>query len=361
MRAGWCAFAAALSLVVAVPAHAQQSQRAQQGRPPRPAPKPPSQSVPRPQVPQAPAPSQLPSPAALSVPDPLAGFRPGPRDLYQLPGGYDRFQHLRRHHAGLPVVLIPGGGFYTGYGPMYDNYGRPLDYGRSYDYPYQYEYVEHYPQQRFELRGALTLVTVPDKAQVYVDGFYVGLAEDFGVSGRPLDLAAGSHRVELRAPDYETLSFSVMIEPNQIVRYRGDMQRPASFRAPVAVAPGPAAADANRAQLLRHPQVLRRRQAADRPAPCGMRRQKHSKAELNFIGSWSGSWVRGFVRVRGFVHPAHIEGATNEGARTYEPTNLRTHEPTNPRTHNRVVHSRSLKANSALPAVIDTYCFPFTA
>ncbi len=55
------------------------------------------------------------------------------------------------------------------------------------------------------------------KLQVYVDGFYVGLAEDFGQRGRALDLAAGSHRVELRAPDYDMLWFSVMVEPNQIV------------------------------------------------------------------------------------------------------------------------------------------------
>ena len=108
-------------------------------------------------------------------------------------------------------------------GPLYDNYGRPLDYGRSYDYPYQYSYVDdYYSQPRFvEPRGGLTLETVPDKAQVYVDGFYVGLAEDFGQRGRALDLAAGSHRVELRAPDYDMLSFSVMVEPNQIVQGAG--------------------------------------------------------------------------------------------------------------------------------------------
>ena len=239
-RAGSFALAAALLLGAALPLHAQR-------RPPRPAPKPPDQSLPRPQVPQAPAPSQLPAPAALSVPDPLAGFRPGPRDLYQFPGGYDRFQHLRRYHAGLPVVLIPGGGFYPGYGPLYDNYGRPLDYGRSYDYPYQYEYVEQFPQPRFvEPRGGLTLETIPGNGQVFVDGFYAGLAEDFGISGRALDLAAGSHRIELRAPDYEPLYFSVMVEPNQIVRYRGDMQRSPSFRAPVAAAPPSVQAQAAR-------------------------------------------------------------------------------------------------------------------
>ncbi len=57
-------------------------------------------------------------------------------------------------------------------------------------------------------------------------------------------LSAGAHRIELRAPDYETLTFSVMIEPNGLVRYRGDMQRigtkPPAVIAPSQPAPAPA-------------------------------------------------------------------------------------------------------------------------
>ncbi len=139
--------------------------------------------------------------------------------------------------------------------------GRSTTAG-PYDYPYQYEYADYYAQPRFvEPRGGLRLETIPDRAQVYVDGFYVGLAEDFGVSGRPLDLATGSHRVEVRAPDYDTLSFSVMIEPNQIVRYRGDLQRSASFRAPIAVAPPPP----QQTQTARSYYVIPKCYAGDKP------------------------------------------------------------------------------------------------
>jgi hypothetical protein len=75
-----------------------------------------------------------------------------------------------------------------------------------------------------EPRGALSLLTTPQNAQVFVDGFYVGIVEEFGSSGRPMSLTAGAHRIDLRAPGYETLSFNIMIEPNDIVRYRGEMQ-----------------------------------------------------------------------------------------------------------------------------------------
>jgi hypothetical protein len=71
---------------------------------------------------------------------------------------------------------------------------------------------------------------------VFIDGHYAGLAEEFGPGGGATTLNAGSHRIELRAPDYETLTFSVMIEPNGLARYRGDMQRTA-LKSPAAAAP----------------------------------------------------------------------------------------------------------------------------
>jgi hypothetical protein len=90
-------------------------------------------------------------------------------------------------------------------------------------------------------RGGLVLQTVPGMAQVFVDGHYVGLAEEFGLGGRAINLGAGAHRIELRAPGYETLTFSVAIEPNSIVRYRGEMQRIATKPAAATTPPQPAA------------------------------------------------------------------------------------------------------------------------
>jgi hypothetical protein len=153
-----------------------------------------------------------PAPAALTVPNPLPGLTPGPQDLYRSPDGSDRFQHSSPYPPPPPV-------FFSGaYGPV------------PYYMPYVHMRHTHmwpYPRTAYRpvvLRGALVLETIPDLAQVYVDGFYVGPAEQFGLRGRPLDLSAGPHHVELRAAGYQTSGFSVMIEPDGIVRYRGDMQ-----------------------------------------------------------------------------------------------------------------------------------------
>jgi hypothetical protein len=204
-----------------------------------------SAQQPPPQPP--PAPSLPPAPAALSVPDPLAGFRAGPRDLYRSPDGSDRFQHGSLYPP-PPVVLGPiyPGPIYPG--PIYPETYYPFGhaYGATYSgtsmaETYRMSMAETYLRRHRETaRGGLLLQALPPEAQIFVDGHY-GLAEELGPAGATINLDAGSHYIEVRAPGYETLTFRVMIEPNRLVRYRGDMQRistkPAAVAAPAAPAP----------------------------------------------------------------------------------------------------------------------------
>jgi hypothetical protein len=184
-----------------------------------------------------------PAPAALSVPNPLAGLRSGPTDLYRSPDGSDRFQ-LGSSYPAPPPPSVPVWGVYFP-GPYY--YPSPFSYGHgvpetSMAETYRMAMAETYRQrQREAARGALVLQTVPDMAQVFVDGYYVGLAEEFGLGGRAINLDAGAHHVELRAPGYETLTFKVVIESNNIVRYRGEMQRIATKPAAATAPPQPTA------------------------------------------------------------------------------------------------------------------------
>jgi hypothetical protein len=148
-------------------------------------------------------PPRPPSPAALSVPHPIPPVLPvTPQDLYQRP---DLFRRLDPQHRTQTFVYGPF--------PMY----VPSGYMPS---------AEASPKaaQKPVASGGLRLETEPGIAQVYVDGFYVGVVDDFGISGRALDVEAGPHRVELRAAGYATLAFSVSITPNQTVRFRGDLQ-----------------------------------------------------------------------------------------------------------------------------------------
>jgi hypothetical protein len=152
-----------------------------------------------------------PAPISLSVPNPIPPPR-GPRDLYQNPDRSDRFQQLPppQQMPSPPIVFVPG--YVYGTYPYYVAPDRSVDVSQTRTY------------RRTIGHGGLWLETAPETAQVYVDGFYVGIVQDYGVRGRMLELSAGPHRIELRAAGYQTLVFDVTIEPGQIVRYRGDLQ-----------------------------------------------------------------------------------------------------------------------------------------
>lgn len=71
--------------------------------------------------------------------------------------------------------------------------------------------------------GDLRLEVTPKDAQVYVDGFYAGIVDDFGGDKQRLNLAPGPYHIELQAPGYKALGFDVNVESGQTVNYRGDL------------------------------------------------------------------------------------------------------------------------------------------
>ena len=73
--------------------------------------------------------------------------------------------------------------------------------------------------------GALRLKVKPADASVYVDGYYVGVVDDFDGVFQRLHLEPGPHRIEIRAPEYETLSFDVLIDPDHTTTYHGELDR----------------------------------------------------------------------------------------------------------------------------------------
>lgn len=91
-------------------------------------------------------------------------------------------------------------------------------------------------------QGSLVLQVKPGSAQVFVDNYYVGTADDFSGGQSSLSLDAGPHTVELDEPAHETVRFDVMAAPNQPVVYRRELTpvRAASADAPIAtISSGP--------------------------------------------------------------------------------------------------------------------------
>jgi hypothetical protein len=73
--------------------------------------------------------------------------------------------------------------------------------------------------------GGLQLDVEPRRALVYVDGWFVGVVDQFSGYYHHLDLPARSYRIELVAPDYDPLTVAVMVTPGRTTTYRGALNR----------------------------------------------------------------------------------------------------------------------------------------
>jgi hypothetical protein len=125
-----------------------------------------------------------------------------------------------------------GGGYYPynpwyfyGYGAFGLGYLYADPFWWGYDYwPYYYGGYDYYGSADQAPRGSLKLKVEPRNSEVYIDGYYMGVVDDFDGVFQKLDLDAGPHRVEIRAIGYRTITFDVRIEPNDTVTYRGTLQ-----------------------------------------------------------------------------------------------------------------------------------------
>lgn len=86
--------------------------------------------------------------------------------------------------------------------------------------------------------GFLRLSVTPASAQVFIDSYFVGTVQDIEAQ-RVLTLDAGPHRIEFRAPQYQTLTVDLRISPRETVTYRAALE---PIRPPVPAVPAPASA-----------------------------------------------------------------------------------------------------------------------
>jgi PEGA domain-containing protein len=100
--------------------------------------------------------------------------------------------------------------WYPGYAPGFSTYSYYDGYRR--------------PFSTFDI-GELRLDVSPRHAQVYVDGYYSGVVDDYDGAFQALKLESGTYRIEITAPGFETLSFDVRIPAGQRIRYQGELRR----------------------------------------------------------------------------------------------------------------------------------------
>jgi hypothetical protein len=98
-----------------------------------------------------------------------------------------------------------------------------LYYGSGGDYPYGYTPRGYYDPIPGRLYGGLRITDAPRDAQVFADGYYVGIVDDFDGVFQHLNLEAGPHHIEVRFPRYaDAIVFEVVIQPGRTITYRAD-------------------------------------------------------------------------------------------------------------------------------------------
>ena len=123
-------------------------------------------------------------------------------------------------------------GFYGGY----PYYGYPYSYGYpyAYGYPYgSYAYGSRYGYSPYggygggygyaesgygnEVYGGVRIEDAPRDAQVFADGYYAGIVDDFDGPFQRLTLESGPHEIEIRAPGFPPMRFDVNVQPGRTV------------------------------------------------------------------------------------------------------------------------------------------------
>ena len=155
---------------------------------------------------------------------PDAGARPSPdraapsaapRTVPRRPGGgdYDRGRDGRYFDRGRDGRYFDRPLYYTwafGY-----RFGSPYD-GRVYGYYTPYDgRRRYYGEVRLDLR--------PRDAEVYVDGYFAGLVDDFDGRFERLTLEVGPHRIEIVAPGFVPRAFDVYVDPDRTIDVHGDL------------------------------------------------------------------------------------------------------------------------------------------
>jgi hypothetical protein len=112
--------------------------------------------------------------------------------------------------------IVIGGGFGYGRGPFY--YGFDPFWG---PYPYAYGAYPYGTGGESNLRVQVT----PRQADVYVDGYYAGPADDFDGVFKRLHTTPGGHAITLHLEGYRTVTQSVYVPPGTTFKLRDTMEK----------------------------------------------------------------------------------------------------------------------------------------
>lgn len=129
-------------------------------------------------------------------------------------GGGGRGGGRGGHFGGRTRVFVGGGGWGWGWWGWPGYYGY---YGPGYDRPYAYG-----PSVEW---ARIDTDVSPEEAQIYLDGRYIGTADDFDGNPDYLYLKTGRYRIEFRLEGYETLTRQIEARPGMTLGFTDKLHK----------------------------------------------------------------------------------------------------------------------------------------
>ena len=111
------------------------------------------------------------------------------------------------------VSVVVGSGFYAPY-PFYSGWYGGYQYP-VYPYGYGYSWVPE---------ASLRIEVKPKEAEVFVDGFYAGIVDDFDGTFQRLNVPPGEHEIELWLEGYRTVRQKVYLTRDNTFKVKYQME-----------------------------------------------------------------------------------------------------------------------------------------
>ena len=122
------------------------------------------------------------------------------------------------HGGGTRVVV--SGGVYAG-GPYYYPYGYPwYPFGFGFWYPAPYYYGPYY----YDNGASLQLQVTPRQTEVFVDGHFAGIVDNFDGTFQRLHVEPGEHELQLFLPGHKPVTQHIYVQPRNTFRVKYAME-----------------------------------------------------------------------------------------------------------------------------------------
>jgi hypothetical protein len=95
-------------------------------------------------------------------------------------------------------------------------------YGAGGVYPYGYTPRAYYDPIPGRPYGGVRITGAPRDAQVFADGYYVGIVNDFDGVFQHMNLEAGPHHIEIAMDGYQSIAFDVYVRPGETTTFHAE-------------------------------------------------------------------------------------------------------------------------------------------